>query len=272
MPAAYQHSNRIPVSWREKKAGRSVAYGLESEPASKPIVSLDLCLGGNSAGTQHRGGDGLLMDFAAARVELVQHLRHEIKDDRVLGAILRIPREMFVSQAKQAVAYEDRPLPIGQGQTISQPLIVAMMIEALELTGDERVLEVGTGSGYEAAILAELARWVVTVERHQELVDKARDVLDKLGYANIEIHLAEKRLGWPEGAPYSAIAVAAGAPRVPQQLLEQLAPGGRLVIPVGSQYEQDLLKVTKREGQTSIQNLGPCRWVPLVGEEAWSDE
>jgi protein-L-isoaspartate(D-aspartate) O-methyltransferase len=212
------------------------------------------------------------MDFAAARVALIEHLRYEIKDERVLSAMGRVPREMFVSSAHHQAAYEDRPLPIELGQTISQPLIVAMMTEALELSGKERVLEIGTGSGYQAAILAELARWVVTVERHQQLAEKAKEVLDKLGYTNIEVHLAERTLGWRQGAPYDAIIVTAGAPKISQELLDQLAAGGRLVVPVGSRYEQDLLKVTKQNHEITIQNLGPCRWVPLVGEEAWSEE
>ncbi|MBM4463433.1 MAG: protein-L-isoaspartate(D-aspartate) O-methyltransferase [Chloroflexi bacterium] len=212
------------------------------------------------------------MDFAAARAELVGHLCHEIRDERVLGAMLRVPRELFVSSAYREAAYEDRPLPIGQGQTISQPLIVAMMIEALELKGTEKVLEVGTGSGYQAAILAEMVAQVVTVERHYQLLDKAKEVLQKLGYTNIEVHLAEKQLGWPQGAPYDGIIVAAGAPRIPEQLLDQLAAGGRLVIPVGSRYEQELLKVTKQKGEAIIRKLGPCRWVPLVGDGAWGEE
>ena len=212
------------------------------------------------------------MDFAKACADLIAHLRYEIKDERVLTTMLRVPRELFVSHAYQQAAYEDKPLPIGQGQTVSQPLIVAMMIEALELRGKEKVLEIGTGSGYQAAILGELARLVVTVERHRQLADSAREVLLKLGYTNIEIHLAEKRLGWHQGAPYDAIIVAAGAPRVPQELLDQLCDGGRLVIPVGSRYEQELLKVTKEDKGRSIENMGPCRWVPLIGDEAWSEE
>lgn len=212
------------------------------------------------------------MDFAAARVALIEHLRYEIKDERVLSAMGRVPREMFVSSAHHQAAYEDRPLPIELGQTISQPLIVAMMTEALELSGKERVLEIGTGSGYQAAILAELAHWVVTVERHQQLAEKAKEVLDKLGYTNIEVHLAERTLGWRQGAPYDAIIVTAGAPKISQELLDQLAAGGRLVVPIGSRYEQDLLKVTKQNHEITVQNLGPCRWVPLVGEEAWSEE
>jgi len=214
----------------------------------------------------------LKIDFATARAELVGLLRHEIKDERVLSAIGKVPRELFVSSSYQQSAYDDRPLPIDSGQTISQPLIVAMMIEALELNGQEKALEIGTGSGYQAAILAELVQWVVTVERHHKLAEKARRVLDKLGYKNIEVHLAERTLGWHQGAPYDAIIVAAGAPKIPQELLNQLADGGRLVIPVGSRYEQDLLKVTKLNHEFITRNLGPCRWVPLIGNEAWSSE
>ena len=212
------------------------------------------------------------IDFATARAELVRFLRHEIKDERVLSAMGRVPRELFVSSAYQQAAYDDRALPIDLGQTISQPLIVAMMTEALELSGKEKVLEIGTGSGYQAAILAELAQWVVTVERHPKLAENARGVLNKLGYTNIEVHLAERTLGWLPGAPYEAIIVAAGAPNVPQELLKQLADGGRLVIPVGSRQEQELLKVTKHNHEIITRNLGPCRWVPLIGDEAWSSE
>jgi len=214
----------------------------------------------------------LKIDFATARAELVEFLRREIKDERVLSAIGRVPRELFVSSAYQQAAYDDRALPIELGQTISQPLIVAMMTEALELSGKEKVLEIGTGSGYQAAILAELAQWVVTVERHSKLAEKAKSVLDKLGYTNIEVHLAERTLGWHHKAPYEAIIVAAGAPRVPQELLSQLADGGRLVIPVGSRHDQELLRVTKLNDKTITRNLGPCRWVPLIGDEAWSSE
>ena len=212
------------------------------------------------------------LDFSLARSELVDHLRREIKDERVLAAITRVPRELFVPSSYWHAAYEDRPLPIGQGQTISQPLIVAMMTEALELEGEENVLEVGTGSGYQAAILAELAKWVVTVERHSELAQKAADTLMKLGYANVEVHLAEAKLGWQHNAPYNAIVVSAGAPTVPKELLDQLAVGGRLIIPVGTRHEQSLLKVTKKEHDTAIQDLGACRWVPLIGDTAWSEE
>ena len=212
------------------------------------------------------------MDFAAARAKLVKHLSAEIRDKRVLTAMAHIPRERFVPPEEQRSAYEDMPLPIGLNQTISQPFIVALMTEALELTGSEKVLEVGTGSGYQAAILAELARLVVTVERLPPLAEAAKQVLDSLGYTNIEIHLAEKTLGWQAKAPYAAIMVTAGVPRVPVDLLAQLAIGGRLVIPVGSRYIQELYKITKHRKENVIQNLGGCRFVSLIGEGAWEEE
>ena len=212
------------------------------------------------------------MDFAAARAKLVKHLSAEIRDKRVLTAMVRVPRERFVPPEEQRSAYEDMPLPIGLNQTISQPFIVALMTEALELTGSEKVLEVGTGSGYQAAILAELARLVVTVERLPPLAEAAKRVLDSLGYTNIEIHLAEKTLGWQAKAPYVAIMVTAGVPRVPVDLLAQLAIGGRLVIPVGSRYIQELYKITKHRKKNVIQNLGGCRFVSLIGEGAWEEE
>jgi protein-L-isoaspartate(D-aspartate) O-methyltransferase len=204
-----------------------------------------------------------------ARENLLRYLSHEIADKRVVEAMKHVPREAFVSQEQYQAAYDDRPLSIGFGQTISQPFIVALMVQALELKGDEKVLELGTGSGYEAAILAELAPKVVTVECIPELAESARQVLDKLGYSNIEVHVAGKTLGWPEGAPYDAIIVSAGAPTVPQVLLEQLTCNGRLVIPVGSRWQQDLLKVTKLRKGKKIENLGGCYFVPLIGEGAW---
>ena len=212
------------------------------------------------------------MDFEAARASLIECLRAEIRDERVLAAMARIPRERFVPLESQLLAYEDRPLPIGFDQTISQPFIIALMTEALELTGSEKVLEVGTGSGYQAAILAELARRVITTERLAPLAEAARKVLNSLGYSNLEVHLAEETLGWQHEAPYEAIIVTAAAPRVPADLLAQLAIGGRLVIPVGSRYVQELIKVTKRRGKNVVQNLGGCRFVSLIGKDAWEEE
>jgi len=212
------------------------------------------------------------MDFEAARARLVEHINTEIRDKRVLAAMAHIPRERFVPPEEQHLAYEDMPLPIGLNQTISQPFIVALMTEALKLTGSEKVLEVGTGSGYQAAILAELARLVVTVERLPPLAETARKVLDSLGYTNTEVHLAEKTLGWQAKAPYDAIMVTAGVPRVPPGLVAQLVIGGRLVIPVGSRYLQELYKITKHKKKNVVQNLGGCRFVSLIGEGAWEEE
>jgi len=163
------------------------------------------------------------MDFEAARARLVEHLSIEIRDERVLAAMARVPRERFVPPDEQSLAYEDRPLPIGFGQTISQPFIIALMTAELMLTGSEKVLEVGTGSGYQAAILAELAQLVITTERLPFLAESARSVLDNLGYTNVMVHSAEETLGWQSEAPYDAIIVTAGAPRVPVDLLAQLA-------------------------------------------------
>jgi protein-L-isoaspartate(D-aspartate) O-methyltransferase len=212
------------------------------------------------------------MDFEAARARLIEDLSHEISDKRVLDAMARVPRECFVPRGEEHLAYEDIPLPIGLEQTISQPLIIAMMTEALELTGSEKVLEVGTGSGYQAAIIAELARSVVTTERFPTLAEQARRVLDSLGYTNIEIHPAEETLGHQRKAPYDAIMVTAAAPRVPTDLLDQLAIGGRMVIPVGSRHVQDLYKITKERPKNIIHNLGGCRFVPLIGKGAWEEE
>ena len=212
-----------------------------------------------------------MVDLERARQSLLNSLNREIADNRVVDAMRRVPREAFVPQEQYHVAYDDRPLSIGFGQTISQPFIVALMVQALELRGDEKVLELGTGSGYEAAILAELTQKVVTVECIPELADSARKVLDKLGYSNIEVHVAGRSLGWPEGAPYDSIIVSAGAPTVPQALVEQLTWNGRLVIPVGSRWQQELLRVTKLRKGNEIENLGGCYFVPLIGEGAWED-
>ena len=211
-----------------------------------------------------------MVDLERARENLLEHLEYEIADKRVIEAMRHVPREAFVSREQCHLAYEDRPLGIGFGQTISQPFIVALMVQALELRGDEKVLELGTGSGYEAAILAGLAQKVVTVECIPELAESAGQVLDNLGYSNIEVHISGKTLGWPEEAPYDAIIVSAGAPTVPKVLLEQIAWNGRLVIPVGSRWQQELLRVTKLRKRNRIENLGGCYFVPLIGEGAWS--
>jgi protein-L-isoaspartate(D-aspartate) O-methyltransferase len=203
---------------------------------------------------------------------LVAYLRTEIEDKRVLAVMSHVPRELFVLPELRNLAYDDTPLPIGQDQTISQPLIIALMTEALELKGEENVLEIGTGSGYQAAILAELARRVITVERLPALAESAKKVLASLGYTNVEVHRAGETLGWPAEAPYAAIMVTAAAPEVPTDLLAQLATGGRMVIPVGSRYTQDLYKITRGKKKNKIQNLGGCRFVALVGKGAWEED
>lgn len=212
------------------------------------------------------------MDFAAARAELIKQLSTEIRDQRVLAAMRTIPRELFVPPESRHLAYADKPLPIGYGQTISQPFIIALMTEALELTGQEKVLEIGTGSGYQAAILAELAKRVITTERVKLLADRARRLLAELGYKNIEVQLAEETLGWQREAPYDAIMVTAAAPKVPPELIAQLAIGGKLVIPVGSRYVQELSKITRGRKKNKIENLGGCRFVSLIGRGAWEEE
>ena len=212
------------------------------------------------------------MDFSAARAELIAHLSTEIKDKRVLEAMARIPRELFVPAESQHLAYEDIPLPIGYGQTISQPYIIALMTQSLELSKNDRVLEIGTGSGYQTTILAELASQVVTVERLPDLIQRAEQMLDKLGYRNVEFHVAEETLGWKRSAPYNAILVTAGAPDIPEELMAQLAIGGRMVIPVGSRFLQELVKVTRHKTKQTVENLGGCRFVSLIGKGAWENE
>lgn len=211
-------------------------------------------------------------DFEVARGELVDNLSTEIKDKRVLAAIRSIPREHFVPPESRHLAYEDRPLPIGYEQTISQPYIIALMTEALELKGGEKVLEVGAGSGYQAAVLSRLARLVITTERVPALAERARKNLEGLGCNNVEVHPAEGTLGWRRKAPYDAIMVTAAAPRVPPELLAQLAIGGRMVVPVGSRHVQELCKVTRSSKKTTIRNLGGCRFVALIGRGAWEEE
>jgi len=212
-----------------------------------------------------------MTDYAAERAKLIAHLRREMGDKRVLEVMAHIPRELFVPENVRDQAYEDHPLPIGSEQTISQPYIIAYMTEQLELTGKEKVLELGTGSGYQTAILAELSQKVVSVERISGLLKSARALLTRLGYKNIELHQAWGALGWETGKPYDAIIVTAGAPKVPESLLEQLNVNGRLVIPVGDRLSQELYKVTKFEDSIDVKKLGGCRFVNLIGEDAWQN-
>ncbi|MEX1254214.1 MAG: protein-L-isoaspartate(D-aspartate) O-methyltransferase [Dehalococcoidia bacterium] len=212
------------------------------------------------------------IDFEAARTDMVRALRKEIRDERVLEAFGRVPRERFVIPDLHRYAYEDRPLPIGEGQTISQPLMVAIMTEALQLRGDGKVLEVGTGSGYQAAVLSLLAREVISVERIPELAQSAASRLKALGYNNVRVYPAKETLGWPDEAPYDAIIVTAGAPEVPRSLVDQLAMGGRMVIPVGSRKAQQLVRVTNSDRGVTLERLGECRFVPLIGgQEGWPE-
>ena len=211
-----------------------------------------------------------------------EHKRHEmvrqqieargIRDSNVLAALRKVPRHLFVGEALRDQAYGDFPLPIGEQQTISQPFIVAEMTQALELGKDDRVLEIGTGSGYQAAILAQIAYRVYTVERIRALYLQARKLLDNLQYHNIVMRCADGTKGWKDESPYNAIMVTAGAPTIPEVLIEQLAEGGRLVVPVGDQHSQDLIKITKDQGEIHQTNLGGCRFVKLVGEHGWAKQ
>jgi len=211
-----------------------------------------------------------MADFSAAKADLLHGLAtREINDTRVLDALARVPRERFVPESIRARSYENIALPIAAGQTISQPLMVAVMTQELALNGDERVLEIGTGSGYQTAVLAELAREVVTIERIPELSHAARELLSDLGYSNIEFRIGDGSLGCPELAPYDAILVTAGAPDYPAPLYRQLRVGGRLVIPVGDEATQTLRIVTRTEQGPQIRESGGCRFVRLIGDAAW---
>lgn len=206
----------------------------------------------------------------ARRYMVANQLRDRgICDERVLRAMETIPRHEFVAPSLQRDAYEDNPVPIGEGQTVSQPYIVAFMLEALEITPENHVLEIGTGTGYQAALLGQLAREVYTVERVPALFIAAKENLDRLGYPNIKVELGDGTRGLPEHAPYDRIIVAAAAPDIPAPLFEQLAEGGRMVIPVGPPDIQELLLVRKQNGTAFTQRLEGCRFVPLVGEQGF---
>jgi protein-L-isoaspartate(D-aspartate) O-methyltransferase len=200
-----------------------------------------------------------------------QLLTRDISDPRTLEAMGEVPRHEFVEDALRGRAYGDHPLPIGGGQTISQPYIVALMTQALQLTGKESVLEIGTGSGYQAAILSRLCDKVYTVERVNSLLAAARKVFDKLHYINIRSKLDDGTLGWPEHAPYDGIIVTAGGPKIPEPLIDQLADPGRLVIPVGDQYTQELQLLEKKDGKTTVTVICDVRFVDLIGRYGWND-
>lgn len=213
------------------------------------------------------------MSRAAELHRLIGQLRqHGIRDERVLAVMDEVPRDRFVPEALQEVAFDDHALPIGAGQTISQPYMVALMTQELALTGTETVLEIGTGSGYQAAILARLCRRVVTIERIPELSDAAQRVLAQLGVTNVEFRIGDGTLGCPEYAPYDGIIVTAGAPKIPPLLFEQLADGGRLVIPIGTDRPQILQCVIRHGDRARIVDGCPCSFVPLIGADAWPED
>jgi protein-L-isoaspartate(D-aspartate) O-methyltransferase len=215
-----------------------------------------------------------MMDFPKARQKMVEEqiIARGIKDPKLIAAMKKVPRHVFVEEALQSQGYSDHPLPIGEKQTISQPYMVALMTEALLLSGKEKVLEIGTGSGYQTAILAELSEKVYSIERIRPLAIRARKLLYDLGYFNVEIKIFDGTLGWGEESPFDAITVTAGAPDIPQPLIDQLAMGGRLVIPVGNSFAQDLIRITKVEEGVKKEDLGGCRFVKLIGRYGWESE
>ncbi len=212
-----------------------------------------------------------MRDFVLVRKKMVEEQleRRGIRDELVLATMREVPRHLFVSETMQAEAYDDNPLPIGEGQTISQPYMVAVMTELLQLQGVEIVLEIGTGSGYQAAVLSKLCKWVYTVERIHSLSEHAETVMKNCGYANITFLVGDGTEGWPAAAPYDGIIVTAGAPRIPDTLIKQLRLDGRLVIPVGDRFSQTLKRVIKTEEGTSIENHTGCRFVDLIGRWGW---
>ncbi len=211
-------------------------------------------------------------EHAAERKSMVEHQlrRRRVRDERVLAAMEKVPRHRFLPSPAESAAYGDYPLPIGDGQTISQPFMVALMTEALRLRGSERVLEVGTGSGYQTAILATLCRCVYTVERLEGLSRKAQAALGRLGLENARFRVGDGTLGWPEEAPFDAILVTAGGPSVPPSLEAQVGEGGRLVMPVGGWGEQELVALERHGNSFRREGLGGCVFVPLIGREGWS--
>jgi len=211
--------------------------------------------------------------FLRARESMVEsQLRPRgIRDQRLLAAMERVPRHEFVPESCREQAYEDHPLPIGAGQTVSQPYIVALTVDALDLQPSDVVLEVGTGSGYQTALLAELAKFVYSIERHAVLAAQAQETLHRLGYSNVLVLVGDGSKGLPECAPYDAIAVSAAAPNVPQPLFQQLREGGRLVVPVGPADVQELDLIRKKDGQPIVAVLEGCRFVPLIGDQGYPD-
>ncbi|MBK49789.1 MAG: protein-L-isoaspartate(D-aspartate) O-methyltransferase [SAR202 cluster bacterium] len=203
--------------------------------------------------------------------KLLQEIKASIGDKSILNVLRKVPRERFILPNDYCAAYENIPLSIGDGQTISQPLIVCIMIELLELKYTDKVLDVGSGSGYQTALLAELSSNVIGVERIKRLVDSSKNTITRLGYKNVEIYQSQEELGYPKRAPYDAIIVGAAAPKLPLELVNQLSPKGRLVVPVGDRENQQIVKVVKTEQSYHLSTYGNCRFVPLIGKGAWID-
>jgi protein-L-isoaspartate(D-aspartate) O-methyltransferase len=214
-----------------------------------------------------------MINFQKARERMVetQLISRGISNSRVLEAMRKVPRHVFVEEALKGQAYSDYPLPIGEKQTISQPYIVALMSEALELKGDEKILEIGTGSGYQAAVLAELADRVFSIERFPALAYRSNQILQKLGYQNVIIRVADGSLGWPDEAPFDGIMATAGTHKIPQPLVDQLGVGGRLVLPVGDRLSQELVQVERTPEGIKKTNLGGVRFVDLIGKWGWEE-
>jgi protein-L-isoaspartate(D-aspartate) O-methyltransferase len=213
------------------------------------------------------------MDYEKLRKLMVEEqlIPRGIKDKAVLDAMLKVPRHVFVPWSLRHAAYDDRPLPIGEGQTISQPYMVTVMTELLEVDSNSKILEIGTGSGYQTAVIAEIAKEVYTVERIEKLSDKAKDILIKLGYKNIHFKVGDGTLGWEEFAPYNGILVTAAAPYIPETLKAQLSDNGKIVIPVGEKFTQKLIVVTKKGNIFLKEDKFFCAFVPLIGKEGWKE-
>jgi protein-L-isoaspartate(D-aspartate) O-methyltransferase len=218
-------------------------------------------------------GAAMTHDYRLARERMVKNqlIPRGISHEGVLRAMEKVHRHLFVEEALAGEAYNDHPLPIGHKQTISQPYMVALMTEALELTGKDTALEIGTGSGYQTAILAELSKTVYTTERIEPLLRRSKRLLEELGYTNIRFKVSDGSQGWKEYSPYDAIIVTAGAPKIPRPLLDQLSEGGRMVIPIGNRYSQDLMRVRKAKNRFIEENLGGCRFVDLIGTHGWNE-